>query len=108
MFCVSRTRVCAMLTCLAVLAVAQMAEAQTFRRAAVFRVVRPQQRSVPRQSTRAAIENVTVYRAQLRVKTANVKDANTDDAVMVRLGNMPGTWLDLSIDDRERGRTNTL
>jgi hypothetical protein len=40
------------------------------------------------------------------VKTANVKDAGTDDAVMVRLGNMPGTWVDLAINDRERGQTN--
>jgi hypothetical protein len=44
---------------------------------------------------------------RLRVKTANVKDANTDDSVMVRLGNGPGTWIDSSIDDHERGRTYT-
>lgn len=47
-----------------------------------------------------------MYRAQLRVKTANVKHAGTNDAVMVRLGSLPGTWLDVATNDRERGRTN--
>lgn len=46
-----------------------------------------------------------MYRVQLRVTTANIKDASTDDAVMVRLGSGPGTWIDSSADDHQRGRT---
>ena len=50
MFCVSKSRVSAVLTCIAVLSVAQMAEAQTFRREVKARVVRPQ-RETPSSSS---------------------------------------------------------
>ncbi len=121
MSCVRKSRVCAMLTCMAVLTVAQMAEAQTTRartfRAQTFKAqtfsqpatayaILQQQGLRPAGATSTTIENDPVYRLQMRVKTANVKDANTDDSVKVSLGSLPGTWLDLSIDDRERGKTN--
>ncbi len=52
MYCVRKSRVCAMLTCMAVLSVPQMAEAQTtraqtFRRVATDRAVRPQRGTPP-------------------------------------------------------------
>ncbi|MCR9117031.1 MAG: hypothetical protein NXI22_08830, partial [bacterium] len=89
----------------------QMAEAQTFRRIELnridaTRVIRPPRRTTPPSTASSNFENDTVYRAQLRVKTANVKNAGTDDPVMARLGSVPGTWLDVATDDRERGRTN--
>ncbi|QEG33763.1 PLAT/LH2 domain-containing protein [Bythopirellula goksoeyrii] len=111
MFCVSKSRVCTVLTCMAVLAGAQMAEAQTtlaqtFSRVATARAVGPQRGGRRGGATSTSIENEPVYRVQMRVKTANVKDAGTDDAVEVRLGSLPATWLDLAINDRERGQTD--
>jgi hypothetical protein len=54
-------------------------------------------------STGNNLEDILIYRAQLRVRTADRKDANTDDAVQVRLNGRNATWMDQPGDDRERG-----
>lgn len=53
--------------------------------------------------TFATIDGRGVSRAQLRVRTANVEDAGTDDSVHASLKDNNGTWLDYGRDDRERG-----
>ena len=56
----------------------------------------------------ATIDGRKVSRLQLQLHTANVDDANTDDAVHVSLrDNDQGTWLDYGRNDFERGDTFT-
>lgn len=93
--CPRKIKVCASLAFMTVLATAQMAGAQTAQEkyakifagthSKVFKIDSP---------TRASIENDVLYRVQLRVKTANRKDAGTDDSVKVRINGAAGTWID--------------
>ncbi len=47
-------------------------------------------------------ENTPVWRAQLRVRVADVSDAGTDDGVKVELNSRNVTWLDYARDDFKR------
>ena len=49
------------------------------------------------------IDDVKMFRAQVEVKTANVKYAGTNDDVQVKLNGRNQTWLDHSGNDFERG-----
>ena len=49
-------------------------------------------------------EQQPVYRVQVRLFTADVEDAGTDDDVVVSLNPANATWLDSPGDDFERGR----
>lgn len=48
-----------------------------------------------------------IWRAQLRLRTANVTDAGTDDSVHVTFNDFNGTWVDYGSDDFERGNDFT-
>jgi hypothetical protein len=54
--------------------------------------------------TAATIDGRKVSRLRLRIRTANVSDANTDDSVNMSLRDhdLGGTWLDYGRDDFER------
>ena len=58
---------------------------------------------------RPAFESMPVWRLQLRVKTSNVKNANTDDEVYVKLTSAKSSvyYLDRAGDDREKNKVNT-
>lgn len=106
MTCLRKLPVYASLALMTVLAVAPMAGAQTAQKkyakilkgtnAKVFKIDSP---------TRSSPENDMLYRVQVRVKTANRKDAGTDDPVKVRINGAEGTWIDSAVDDHERGRS---
>jgi len=58
--------------------------------------------------SKPTFENVRVYRLQLRFKTSNLKNANTDNAVGVVLNEKDYPfYLNLSKDDREKGKIDT-
>lgn len=64
-----------------------------------------QQPDIPRP---ANFEDVGVFRIQLTFTTADISDAGTDDGVAVQLnGSMPGFYLNLAKDDRERNSVET-
>ncbi len=54
-----------------------------------------------------SIENMPVWRAQVRFTTGDVKNAGTDDSVKVQLRSDNVTWVDYGRDDFERGDTFT-
>ncbi len=58
---------------------------------------------------RPSFEDIPVWRLQLRVKTSNIKNANTDDAVYVQFRNNTSSiyYLDNGGDDREKHKTDT-
>jgi hypothetical protein len=49
------------------------------------------------------LDGRSVWRVQLRLRTANVEDAGTDDGVYVMLNGHNLTWIDYGGDDLERG-----
>jgi hypothetical protein len=53
----------------------------------------------------AASETEPIWRAQIRLITADVGDAGTDDSVKVSLNSTNTTWLDYGRDDFERNTT---
>lgn len=57
--------------------------------------------------TITSVEDSIVYRAQLKVRTADRSDAEQDDGVKIRLNGNNETWLDTARDDFERGATHT-
>ncbi len=61
-----------------------------------------QQPTTPTLET-AASETERIWRAQIRIYTADVGDAGTDDDVNVSLNSSDLTWLDYGRDDFERG-----
>jgi hypothetical protein len=76
----------------------------------------PEEEIEPRPTESASIsndlvrnfENLTVYRMELRITTANVEDADTDDGVYVQVnGRDRNFYLSKAIDDFERNRTYT-
>src|SRR5262245_57052957 len=52
-------------------------------------------------------ENAPIWRVQMRIQTADVGDAGTDDSVRVRLNAANSTWLDYGRDDFPRNNTFT-
>jgi len=51
----------------------------------------------------STLDGRSVWRVQLRLVTANVKDAETDDSIRVALNGPNLTWVDYGRDDFERG-----
>lgn len=51
-------------------------------------------------------EDIPVFRAQIKIRTADKSDAGQDDGVKIRLNNGNETWLDSGSDDFERGQTH--
>ena len=106
MSCLKQILSCALLTCMTVLAATSMAGAQTANEKYSKLFMTTQQKVYKINSpTRTSAENDVLYRVQFRVKTANRKDAETDDSVKVRINGAQGTWIDSSVDDHERGRS---
>jgi len=52
-------------------------------------------------------ENLPIWRVQFKLRTANVKDAGTDDDIKVELNNKHTNWIDYARDDFERNDTFT-
>ena len=50
----------------------------------------------------AALDDEPIWRAQIRLITADVSDAGSDDSVKVALSSANSTWLDYGRDDFER------
>ena len=50
----------------------------------------------------AALNDEPIWRAQIRLVTANISDAGSDDSVKVALSSANSTWLDYGRDDFER------
>ena len=105
MFSIRKSQVCTLMTCMVMLAVAPLAVAQTFPKAKTRFKVPAQSKIKKTVPANQATEDVSLFRVQLRVKTANRKNAGTDDSVLVRLSNGQGTWVDTAANDHERGRT---
>lgn len=104
MFCLRNFQVRALLTCITILIATPMAGAQTARHAKLF--LNTQQKASKMGTViRPSAENDVLFRVQLRVKTANYKDAGTNDPVKVRINGAQGTWIDTAADDHERGRS---
>jgi hypothetical protein len=53
------------------------------------------------------LEDTPIYRAQIKIRTADRDDAGQDDGVKIRLNDGNETWLDSGADDFERGQTRT-
>ncbi len=104
MFCLRNSQVRALLACIVILIATPMAGAQTGRNSKLSLNV---QKKVFKKGTtiRPSAENDVVFRVQLRLKTANRKNAGTDDPVKVRINGAQGTWIDSASDDHERGRS---
>ncbi|MCK6544983.1 hypothetical protein L6R52_03890 [Myxococcota bacterium] len=65
--------------------------------------------SAPTSARALSIEDVPIWRLQLRLTTADVSNAGTDDAAYVRLTSASDGkfWMNYGRNDRERGTTQT-